>query len=374
MLGDREGEHALEVVDAVGAPLAVRLEDYLGVGRRLEAVPEGPQLLAQLRVVVDAAVEDAGEFAAGVGHRLGPAVRQIDDLQSAVAEGDGAPVPGALPVGAAPLELFIHAFDSRRIGRPAVETDLPAQPAHAVTPPFRASAAARDDGGTGARPAAAAPAVTERMGGSSLFGDRTGAVLGRGAPKPRPPPGGASATDDIRGLGARERTGRRHDGPGQPGAGGPAAAALAAGLGDQHVDAAQQVLAACRAAHPAGRGALGEGFLRQLADGPPVAVRLQRGTQPQQQLADDLARGGLAVRLGVDQGALQAGAGGPPGRAPQPLVPAGAARVPRLRSRARASVTRARNSPAISTTVSARGQASQMRSSRVRRWSEGRTS
>ena len=43
VLDDREGEHAEEVVDAVRAPLRVRLEDDLGVGGGEEPVARGPR-------------------------------------------------------------------------------------------------------------------------------------------------------------------------------------------------------------------------------------------------------------------------------------------------------------------------------------------
>ena len=89
-LGDRDGEHADQVVDEVEPPLGVRLDHHLAVAGGEEAVPLGLQLLAQLAVVVDAAVEHAGEPGGRVDDRLPAGGGEVDDLQAAVPEGGGA--------------------------------------------------------------------------------------------------------------------------------------------------------------------------------------------------------------------------------------------------------------------------------------------
>lgn len=85
-LHDREGEHPLEMIDAPLPPPVVSLHKHLGIGGREKAVAAGAQLLAEVLVVVETAVEDARQTELGIDHGLGRPNRQIDDLQAAVAE------------------------------------------------------------------------------------------------------------------------------------------------------------------------------------------------------------------------------------------------------------------------------------------------
>ena len=73
--------------NAVFAPLRDRRASRTSVSRvGARTVPLRPQLLAQLEVVVDLAVEDEMEAAGGVGHRLQPGLAQIDDREPPVPE------------------------------------------------------------------------------------------------------------------------------------------------------------------------------------------------------------------------------------------------------------------------------------------------
>ena len=145
-VGHGEGEHAQEVVDAVGAPAVERLDQHLGVGGGEEPVAVALQLVAQLLVVVDAAVEHRGQAEVGVDHRLGAALGQVDDLQPAVPERDR---PGGVQAGA------VGAARCHRGGDPgdrldvrattvAREPDLPGDAAHA-RPPDRRSLSGQAD-------------------------------------------------------------------------------------------------------------------------------------------------------------------------------------------------------------------------------------
>ena len=87
-VGDREREHALEPLDAARAPFVKRLDDHLAVGGGEEPVARGLQFVAQLLVVVDAAVEHQRQPEVAVHHRLGAAGGQVDDRQSPMPEGD----------------------------------------------------------------------------------------------------------------------------------------------------------------------------------------------------------------------------------------------------------------------------------------------
>ena len=97
---ERKGEHAVELADAVVAPLAIGPQDRLGVGVGGEPVPKRLQPRAQRGKIVDLTVEDDHQLAVGRGHRLVTAV-QIDDREPTVAEHAGGVEEGALVVGAA---------------------------------------------------------------------------------------------------------------------------------------------------------------------------------------------------------------------------------------------------------------------------------
>ena len=132
LLQDGEREHPEEVVDAVHPPPVVGLGDDLGVGAGEEAVAVALQFLAQLLVVVDAAVEHRDQPQRRVHHRLGAGRGEVDDGQPPVRERDRAVVPQPVPVRAARLH---HRRDARHrvdVGRAAVEPDLTAHSAHEV--------------------------------------------------------------------------------------------------------------------------------------------------------------------------------------------------------------------------------------------------
>src|SRR5215470_17329500 len=78
-------EHAVEVVDAIVAPLLVGVHDGFGVGTRAVDVTVGFELPPDERVVVDLAVEDHPDVAALVGQGL-LAVPEIHDAQTSMAE------------------------------------------------------------------------------------------------------------------------------------------------------------------------------------------------------------------------------------------------------------------------------------------------
>ena len=133
-LGHGEGEHAEEVVDAPGAPLAVGLGDHLGVGVREEAVAQPGELLAQVAVVVDAAVEDDGQAQLGIDHGLGAGRREVDDGEPPMGQGHRArrPDPRAVrPSGGQPVRA---APERGQVGRSAVEAALTDDSAHRAAP------------------------------------------------------------------------------------------------------------------------------------------------------------------------------------------------------------------------------------------------
>ena len=110
-LGDREGEHAREAVDAGLAPAVPGLRDDLRVARREEAQAVGLELAAQLAVVVDAAVEGDDEPEVGVHQRLGRPVAEVDDLQPPVGQRDAVQRPCPAAVGPAARDGVGHPVD-----------------------------------------------------------------------------------------------------------------------------------------------------------------------------------------------------------------------------------------------------------------------
>ena len=85
---DGEGEHPGQLFDAGWPPLRVRLEDDLGVSPGTERVALRDQLLAQLRIVVNGAVEDDRALRVGIEHRLVGFCREVDDGQAPMTQAD----------------------------------------------------------------------------------------------------------------------------------------------------------------------------------------------------------------------------------------------------------------------------------------------
>ncbi len=128
-LGDREGEHALEVVDHPLTPLAIALEDDLGVAVGEEPVAEADQLPTKLGIVVDAPVEGHRQAEFGVVHGLVPGAGQVDDRQPAMTERDASAGPGASAVGPAGHHAVRHCANGRQTGR-ATSGDLAGDATH----------------------------------------------------------------------------------------------------------------------------------------------------------------------------------------------------------------------------------------------------
>jgi hypothetical protein len=127
----REREHPAQQLRDALAHLLVEVRDDLGVAAAAEAVPLGLQVLAQLRVVVDLAVDDDGDLAVLVRHRLAARLGQIDDREPAVAERDGAVGVEAEAVGPAVHHRGREELDGssrRRVLR--APRERPGDPAH----------------------------------------------------------------------------------------------------------------------------------------------------------------------------------------------------------------------------------------------------
>src|SRR5690606_1194364 len=85
LIMEGEGEHPPQPLQHLGPPGLVAFQDDFGIAARAEGMPGGLQLRAQLRVVVDFAVEDQGEASATADHGL-IAGRHVDDAEPAMAQ------------------------------------------------------------------------------------------------------------------------------------------------------------------------------------------------------------------------------------------------------------------------------------------------
>ncbi len=109
-----EGEHAVEALEAVRAPLLVGAKDGLRIARGAEDVAEVPQLLPELDVVVDLAIEDEAEVREVVDERLIGSGGEVDDGEAGVAEADTGGEIGAIAVGAAVAQRGDHGLNLAR--------------------------------------------------------------------------------------------------------------------------------------------------------------------------------------------------------------------------------------------------------------------
>ena len=87
---DCECEHAAQPMHHLGAMTRVEVQEHLRIGGRAEARAVGLELDAQLRIVVDLAVEHDDEPAVFTDHRLRSALGEIDDRRAADARGRNA--------------------------------------------------------------------------------------------------------------------------------------------------------------------------------------------------------------------------------------------------------------------------------------------
>ncbi len=127
---DRQGEHAMETGRRLLAPFPIGLEDHFGIAVGKEVIALVLQLGAQLRIVVDGAVEDQGQPQLLVHHGLVGALGKVDHGQAAVAETQGAVAVAAAVVWAAGTQPFGHGGHRRQVGGPAVESQFSTNAAH----------------------------------------------------------------------------------------------------------------------------------------------------------------------------------------------------------------------------------------------------
>src|SRR5205823_5297636 len=100
---DREGEHPAQALEHRAPVAGVEMQKRFRIGRRAEARALGLELGAQLRIIVNLAVEHDVDAAVLARHRLRGALREIEDRKPPMAEPAAAVVrPGdAFGVGTA---------------------------------------------------------------------------------------------------------------------------------------------------------------------------------------------------------------------------------------------------------------------------------
>ena len=97
---DGDGEHPAQVVDEIVAVFFIQVWNHLGIGFAAKGVTRRQQGCAQLRRVVDLAIDHGDDRAVFVFHRLSARRGEVDDRQAREAEdgsfgGDRAPIVGA---------------------------------------------------------------------------------------------------------------------------------------------------------------------------------------------------------------------------------------------------------------------------------------
>jgi len=130
---ERQGEHAGEAGQRRGqAPGLDRLQHHLGVGVTAKRHPGACQLAAQFTIVVDLAVEDQRQPAAGRRHGLVPGWRQVDDGQPAMGEAGSAIrcQPGATGIGAPVIQRPGRCVEQRGKRLAATAGECPDYTAH----------------------------------------------------------------------------------------------------------------------------------------------------------------------------------------------------------------------------------------------------
>jgi hypothetical protein len=133
-----EREHAVQVGDALGAPLQVDVEQHLGVGPGAEAVAVGDQLGAQLGEVVDLSAETEHDLAAPPGaHGLGSAL-DVDHREPGVPDPSGGREPHAVRVRAPAAQGLGHGFQDLAVGaQVSLVVDPAGDATHATSQPLR---------------------------------------------------------------------------------------------------------------------------------------------------------------------------------------------------------------------------------------------
>ena len=149
---ERHGPHAIEALECVDAPCAVRLDHDLGVGRRREVGAQCPELGRQLEEVVDLPVVNQRDPMPR--HRLRAGIRGVEDAQPPMRQRH---LPGhdhAAAIRTAVRQPVERAFGSTPVDRPAIEGDHARDSAHQPV-----AAAARSSADRRSRHCAISPSV-----------------------------------------------------------------------------------------------------------------------------------------------------------------------------------------------------------------------
>ena len=106
-----DGEHPVQLAQAVRALLLVKVDDGFAVGMRLEMVAAFQQPLAQLAIVINFAVENQGDVAGFVGERLVTGF-QINNAQPPDGQRDVGQLKFAAAVRPAMKDAGCHRVDA----------------------------------------------------------------------------------------------------------------------------------------------------------------------------------------------------------------------------------------------------------------------
>ena len=129
---DRKGPHSIESPMTLDAPFTKRAEHNFRVGMGSKMMAARLQIGANFFEVVDLAVEDDHQIAAGIAERLVSRGRKIDDRQTRARQRDVRFDVHRAPIGAAVCDGIDHAPRRCRIRRARFANENASDSAHAV--------------------------------------------------------------------------------------------------------------------------------------------------------------------------------------------------------------------------------------------------
>ncbi len=132
LIPDGEREHPVEAAETLLAETLIEVEQHFGVGSTDEVVAGGSEVLGELHVVVDLAVEDDPQIAIVADHGLVTRRREIDNRQPPRAKADRARDVQPRVIRSPVSEPIAHGHDHRGSHRRAVGADDAYDAAHGV--------------------------------------------------------------------------------------------------------------------------------------------------------------------------------------------------------------------------------------------------
>src|SRR4051812_33743377 len=120
----------MHLCDAIRAVFLVQMDDYLGIGIRLERVPTLTKAISKLYEIVNFAVERYPDRLVLVRERRNGACRQVDNRETPLSQPYSRRRVDALTIGAAMNDRVTHSRHSLTVDGRTVELNFSADTAH----------------------------------------------------------------------------------------------------------------------------------------------------------------------------------------------------------------------------------------------------